>query len=75
MSTTFGTTRSQVQRAKNILSFHPQHDVKSIVRNLIANMSKCKDWDNPAYYNIQVFKQLEAEEKAELVAAPAGRSS
>jgi nucleoside-diphosphate-sugar epimerase len=64
-----------VERANNILSFHPRHDVKSIVRNLIANMSKCKDWDNPIYYNIQVFKEHEAGDKAELVAARAGISS
>jgi hypothetical protein len=41
------------------LSFHPHHSVKTIVRNLIENMSKCKDWDNPNYYNIQVFKGLD----------------
>jgi nucleoside-diphosphate-sugar epimerase len=63
-----------IDRAKNILSFHPQHDVKSIVRNLIANMSKCKDWDNPAYYNIRVFKEHEVAETAELAANQAGRS-
>jgi hypothetical protein len=22
-------------------------------------MPKCNDWDNPLYYNIQVFRQLE----------------
>jgi nucleoside-diphosphate-sugar epimerase len=47
-----------IERAKNILSFHPHHDVKAIVRNLIENMPKCGDWDNPNYYNIQVFKGL-----------------
>ena len=48
-----------IERAKNILSFHPHHSIKSIVRNLIENMPKCNDWDNPQYYNIQVFRQLE----------------
>ncbi|HKT50338.1 MAG TPA: SDR family oxidoreductase [Candidatus Angelobacter sp.] len=50
-----------IERAKNVLSFHPHHDVRSIVTNLITNMSKCGDWDNPNYYNISVFRQLEAQ--------------
>jgi hypothetical protein len=33
--------------------------VKSIVDNLIDNMPKFQDWDNPAYANIQCFKTLE----------------
>jgi len=49
-----------IERANTILSFHPHTSVKSIVRNLIANMDKCSDWDNPQYYNINVFKKLEA---------------
>lgn len=48
-----------IERARNILSFHPHHNVRSITGNLIENMDKCKDWDNPGYYNIQVFKTLE----------------
>ena len=48
-----------IERAETILSFHPHQSVKSIVRNLISNMEKCSDWDNPRYYNIQVFKDLE----------------
>ena len=48
-----------IERAKTILSFHPHHTVKSIVQNLIHNMDKCSDWDNPRYYNIHVFKELE----------------
>jgi nucleoside-diphosphate-sugar epimerase len=48
-----------IERAETVLSFHPHQSVKSIVRNLISNMDKCSDWDNPRYYNIQVFKALE----------------
>jgi nucleoside-diphosphate-sugar epimerase len=48
-----------IERAKTVLSFHPHQSVKSIVRNLIANMDKCSDWNNPCYYNINVFKELE----------------
>jgi nucleoside-diphosphate-sugar epimerase len=48
-----------IERAKTILSFHPHHSVRSIVRHLIANLDKCNDFDNNRYYNIRVFKQLE----------------
>jgi nucleoside-diphosphate-sugar epimerase len=61
-----------IERAKNILSFHPHHDVKAIVRNLIENMRKCSDWDNPNYYNIQVFKALEVGEGRKMVASSTG---
>ena len=49
-----------IERAETVLSFHPHQSVKSIVRNLITNLDKCNDWDNPQYYNIQVFKELES---------------
>lgn len=48
-----------IERAKTILSFHPHQSVRSIVRGLIDNMDKFSDWDNPMYYNIHVFKQIE----------------
>jgi nucleoside-diphosphate-sugar epimerase len=51
-----------IERARTVLSFHPHNSVRSITGNLIENMDKCKDWDNPNYYNIQVFKGLESEE-------------
>jgi hypothetical protein len=43
-----------------VLSFHPHHCIRSIVQNLIRNMDKFSDWDNPLYYNIVTFKDLEA---------------
>jgi nucleoside-diphosphate-sugar epimerase len=48
-----------IERARNVLSFHPHHNIRSIVCNLIENMGHCSDWDNPRYYNIQVFKSLQ----------------
>jgi nucleoside-diphosphate-sugar epimerase len=58
-----------IEQAKNVLSFHPHHTVRAIVRNLIVNMEKCCDWDNPAYYNIKVFRGLEPEGLAEVGSA------
>ena len=59
-----------IERANTILSFHPHHSVKSIVRNLINNMDKCGDWDNPKYYNIHVFKAIESKGPVGVYALP-----
>ncbi|MGB0008298.1 MAG: hypothetical protein WBP97_14470, partial [Candidatus Sulfotelmatobacter sp.] len=46
-------------KAANVLSFHPTGSVRSIVDDLIANMDKFRDWDNPLYSNIRTFKMLD----------------
>ena len=51
-----------VDKAKKVLSFHPKHDVEAIIEDLVNNMEKFKDFTNPNYYNIQVFKNLEGAE-------------
>lgn len=56
----FRNYKVSVDKAKTVLSFHPSGDVKSIVGSLVDNMDKFKDWDNPAYSNIQSFKKLES---------------
>jgi nucleoside-diphosphate-sugar epimerase len=56
----FRNYKVSTQKASNVLSFHSVGSVKSIVSNLIDNMEKFKDWDNPLYSNIQLFKQLES---------------
>jgi nucleoside-diphosphate-sugar epimerase len=48
-----------IEKAKDVLSFHPTGTVKSIVGMLIDNMDKYDGWDSPAYYNIESFKALE----------------
>ena len=47
-----------VEKARNVLSFKPRHDVKDIVKSLVDNMGMFKDVDNPQYNNIDVFKAL-----------------
>lgn len=47
------------ETAKNVLSFHPGHDVRGIVRQLIKYKDRFSDWSNPTYYNIQTFRQIE----------------
>ena len=57
----FRNYKVSIDKASNVLSFHPTEDVKSIVGSLVDNMDKFKDWDNPLYSNIQAFKKLESE--------------
>ena len=47
-----------IEKAENTLSFHPNHSVKCIVKNLIGHMEKFGDWDNPQYYNLETLKLL-----------------
>lgn len=47
------------EKAINILSFKPKHDVTAILDNLVDNLDKFKDFSNPAYYNIQTFKNID----------------
>ena len=54
----FRNYKVNIEKARNVLSFKPNHDVDSIVRDLIANREKFKDFENPLYYNIQVFKSM-----------------
>ena len=49
----------KVDKAINVLSFKPNHDIKAIVNNLIENQDKFSDFSNPKYYNLEVFKSLE----------------
>src|SRR5580704_4834522 len=54
----FRNYKVSIRKAENTLSFHPNHDVKCIVKNLIEHMDKFQDWDNPHYYNIETLKLL-----------------
>jgi nucleoside-diphosphate-sugar epimerase len=47
-----------VEKARNVLSFKPKRGAERIVEDLIDNLDAFKDFDNPNYYNIQVFKRL-----------------
>jgi len=56
----FRNYKVSIEKAKNVLSFHPSGNVKSIVGALVDKMDKFRDWDNPLYSNIQSFKKLES---------------
>jgi nucleoside-diphosphate-sugar epimerase len=55
----FRNYKVNIEKAKNVLSFHPGDDVKSIVGGLIDNMDRYEGWDNPRYSNIEAFRALE----------------
>ena len=67
----FRNYKVSIEKAANVLSFHPHGSVKSIVGNLIQNMAKFSDWDNPAYSNIQMFKQIDNEIEVQAMAGAA----
>ena len=46
------------EKAKKILSFHPKHDIETIIQELVAHKAKFQDFTNTRYYNIAVFKAL-----------------
>jgi nucleoside-diphosphate-sugar epimerase len=48
------------EKAANMLGFHPRFNVKDIVKELVENLDSFKDFDNPEYYNIRTFKDLDA---------------
>ncbi|MCP4218089.1 MAG: SDR family oxidoreductase [bacterium] len=47
-----------IEKAKKVLSFHPKHDVESIVEDLVENKDKFSNFDEPNFYNIRVFKEM-----------------
>jgi nucleoside-diphosphate-sugar epimerase len=64
-----------IEKAKNVLSFHPRHDVQCIVGDLMKHRDEFSDWDNPAYSNIEMFRALENSIKAPAVARPVGEGA
>jgi len=54
----FRNYKVSIEKAKNVLSFHPGCDVKSIVGSLIDNKDKYEGWDNPMYSNIESFRTM-----------------
>lgn len=48
-----------IQKAKEIFGFEPAGSIYSIVDDLYENLEKFKDFENPNYYNIQIFRKLQ----------------
>ena len=56
----FRNYKVSTEKARTVLSFHPDGDIRSIVLNLIHNMDRFSDFANPEYSNIEIFKRLES---------------
>lgn len=50
--------RVSIEKVKKTLGFIPQSNVEQIVEDLIENLDKFSDFENPSYYNIKVLKSL-----------------
>ena len=69
----FRNYKVTTEKAQNVLSFHPTGDVRSIVGSLIDHMDEYKGWDNPAYSNIECFRELESRIEIHDMATAAAR--
>jgi nucleoside-diphosphate-sugar epimerase len=47
-------------RARTMLGFKPKYDVPDMIASIHEHLEDYGDFSNPMYYNIQVFKSLEA---------------
>ena len=50
--------RVNCDRIADVLGFIAQHDIPDIVRDLVRNRRSFSDFENPIYYQIEVFKSL-----------------
>jgi nucleoside-diphosphate-sugar epimerase len=57
--TDYRNYKVSIEKARNTLSFKPRYDINEIVKDLIENYDRFKDFDNSQYYNIEVFKKLQ----------------
>ena len=51
--------RVSTDRARKVLGFAPQYDVRAIVEDLYAHLSEYGDFSKEIFYNVEIFKQLE----------------
>ncbi len=59
----FRNYKVSFDKAMKVLSFKPNHDVSSILNDLIKNRASFSDFSNPLYYNIKVFQSLKSHVK------------
>lgn len=57
--TDFRNYKVSFDRAQAVLGYKPAFRIHDIVRELVDNHSKFKDFENPAYYNIETFKKVD----------------
>lgn len=60
----FRNYKVTIDKAKTYLGFQPSHTVEDIVEDLYSNRALFSDYEDDRYYNIAVFRKLEAEKGA-----------
>jgi len=54
----FRNYKVSCDKAARVLGYVPKDDAAAIVDDLFENLDKFKDFENPEYYNIQIFKNI-----------------
>lgn len=54
----FRNYKVSIKKANEVLSFKPRYDIVAMVKTLVDNLEKFKDFNNPKYYNIKVFRSM-----------------
>ena len=66
------TYKVKCEQASRTLGFKPTFEIRDIVGDLVDNLSRFRDFENPAYYNIATFMSLDgAHDSAQVAAARA----
>ena len=54
----FRNYKVSCDKAARVLGYVPKDDAAAIVDDLFENLEKFKDFENPEFYNIQIFKNI-----------------
>lgn len=57
----FRNYKVSIEKAKTELGFAPQYSIKDIVADLYTNRDYYGNYDCDEFYNIRIFKKLEAD--------------
>jgi nucleoside-diphosphate-sugar epimerase len=57
----FRNYKVSIEKARTELGFQPQYSIKDTVNELYANREHYGNYDRDEFYNIRVFKKLEAD--------------
>jgi len=56
----FRNYKVTIDKARTYLGYQPQHTIENIIEDLYANRACFEDYDNDQFYNIKVFKKINA---------------
>jgi nucleoside-diphosphate-sugar epimerase len=61
----FRNYKVTIERARTYLGFQPQYSVQDIIEHLYTHADEYGDYEDEAYYNIRVFKRMQAQRSEE----------